>query len=134
MATQSKATASKTKTKAKASDSAAKVSKATHSKEETHSSHGSQTTTDRDEIIAWAEERGAKPACVRGTGDKGDIGILRLDFPGYTGEDKLQEITWDEWFEKFEDRKLALLHQDTTASGEKSNFNKIISREHAKSA
>ena len=49
-------------------------------------------------------------------------------------EDKLQEITWDEWFEKFDERKLALLHQETTASGEKSNFNKIISRENARSA
>src|SRR5438270_13961234 len=100
----------------------------THPKQETHSKHGSTTTTDHKEIRKWAEDRGAKPSCVRGTGDKGDIVILRLDFPGYTGEDKLQEITWDEWFEKFDERKLALLHQETTASGEKSNFNKIISR------
>jgi len=107
---------------------------ATHSKQETHSTHSSQTTTNHEEIRKWAEARGAKPACVRGTGDKGDIGILRLDFPGYTGEDKLQEISWDEWFAKFEDRKLALLHQETTADGKKSNFNKIISREHARSA
>ena len=88
-------------------------------------------TTDHDEIRSWAEERGARPACVRGTGDEGDIGILRLDFPGYTGEDKLQEISWDDWFEKFDERGLALLHQDTTARGDKSNFNKIISRETA---
>ena len=30
--------------------------------------------------------------------------MLRLDFPGYTGEDKLEEISWDEFFEKFEER------------------------------
>jgi hypothetical protein len=107
---------------------------ATQSKKETHEKHSSQTTTDCKEIKKWAEARGAKPACVKGTGDKGDIGILRLDFPGYTGEDKLQEISWDDWCKKFEQRKLALVYQETTADGQKSNFNKIISREHTQSA
>jgi hypothetical protein len=68
---------------------------------------------------------------VRGTGGKGDIGMLRLDFPGYTGEDSLEHIAWDEWFEKFDERHLALLFQEETASGQKSNFNKIVSRETA---
>jgi hypothetical protein len=89
------------------------------------------TTTDHDEIRRWAEERGATPACVRGTGNKGDIGMLRLDFPGYSGADSLEPITWDEWFEKFDERGLALLHQEATAQGQKSNFNKLVSRETA---
>lgn len=88
-------------------------------------------TTDHDEIRRWAEERGAKPACVRGTGDPHDIGILRLDFPGYTGEHSLQPISWDDWFKKFDERGLELLHQETTAKGQKSNFNKLISRQTA---
>ena len=71
---------------------------------------------------------------MRGTGNKGDIGILRLDFPGYTGEDKLEEISWDEFFDKFEERGLSLLVQDTTARGQKSNFNKLVSRETAQAA
>jgi len=92
------------------------------------SSRGSQTTTDHDQIRQWAEERGAHPACVKGTGGKGDAGVLRLDFPGYTGADSLQEISWDEFFAKFEDKKLALLYQDTTKGGQKSNFNKLVKR------
>ncbi len=100
----------------------------------TQTKHSSQVTSDHDEIQRWAEERDAKPACVRGTGGKGDIGILRLDFPGYTGEDKLEHIEWDEWFEKFDERNLALLYQEETAAGEKSNFNKIVSRETADEA
>src|SRR5512142_811507 len=87
--------------------------------------------TDHQEIRRWAEERGATPACVRGTGGEGDIGMLRLDFPGYSGENSLTEISWDEWFQKFDERGLALLFQGTTARGEKSNFNKIIARETA---
>lgn len=102
---------------------------ATQTKHETHSKHGSQTTTDRDEIIAWAEARGARPACVKGTGGKKDVGMIRLDFPGFSGEGKLEEISWDEWFDKFEESKLALVYQETTADGEKSNFNKLVSRE-----
>jgi hypothetical protein len=92
-------------------------------------SHTSHTTTKHDEIRKWAEERGGKPACVRGTGGKNDVGMLRLDFPGYTGEDKLQPISWEDWFEKFDERKLALVYQEETAAGEKSNFNKLVSRE-----
>jgi len=85
--------------------------------------------TDHDEIRRWAEERDAKPSCVKGTGGKGDVGMIRLDFPGYSGEQSLREISWDEWFEKFDEGDLALLVQDETASGEKSNFNKLVKRE-----
>lgn len=97
----------------------------------TQTNHSSQVTNDHDEIKRWAEDRGAKPACVRGTGGKGDIGMLRLDFPGYSGHDSLEHISWEDWFEKFDERKLALLYQEETASGEKSNFNKLVSRETA---
>jgi hypothetical protein len=88
----------------------------------------SNVTTDHEVIRRWAEERGGKPACVRGTGNQEDAGILRIDFPGYTGEDRLQPIEWDEWFDKFEERKLALVYQEETR-GRKSNFNRLISRE-----
>jgi hypothetical protein len=94
----------------------------------------SKVTFDHDEIRRWAEERGAKPACVRGTGGNGDIGMIRLDFPSYSGEKSLEHIDWDEWFKKFDEQNLALLYQETTASGERSNFNKIVSRETAEGA
>src|SRR5262245_36726985 len=88
----------------------------------------SRTLTNHEQIKKWAEDRDAKPSCVAGTGDTVDPGMLRLDFPGYTGEDSLKEISWDEWFKQFDDSDLALLVQDEMASGKKSNFNKLISR------
>jgi hypothetical protein len=97
-------------------------------------SYASKYTSDHEVIRNWAEERGAKPAVVRGTGGKGDIGMLRLDFPGYGGEESLEHISWDDWFSKFEERKLALVYQDETGKGVKSNFNKIISRDTATEA
>ena len=57
--------------------------------------------------------------------------MIRLDFPGYSGGDSLEEISWDDFFSKFDEQELALLYQDTTARGQKSNFNKLIARETA---
>jgi hypothetical protein len=89
----------------------------------------SRVLTDHDEIRDWAEERGARPSEVKRTHTDDNVGIIRLDFPGYSGEDSLEEIEWDEWFDKFDDNNLALIVQDETAGGEKSNFNKIVSRD-----
>jgi hypothetical protein len=84
----------------------------------------SMKTTDHDEIRDWAEERGARPSVVRDTADAGGSGVLRLDF-GEEDED-LEEIEWDEFFEIFDRNDLAFLHQDETASGEMSRFNKFV--------
>lgn len=83
----------------------------------------SKATTDHDEIRKWAEKRGAHPAHVKGTGGKDDVGMIRLDFPGYSGGASLEEITWDQFFDKFEERGLALIYR------EQDNFNKLVSRE-----
>jgi hypothetical protein len=84
--------------------------------------------TDHDQIREWAEQRGAHPACVKGTGAKNDTGMIRLDFPGYTGKGSLQTISWNAWFKQFDENNLALLVQDTTSRGQQSNFNKLVSR------
>ena len=87
----------------------------------------SKTTQDHDEIRSWAEERGGKPSHVASTGSGDDVGILRIDFPGFSGEGSLEEISWDDWFEKFDESNLALIYEDVTADGERSNFNKLVS-------
>ena len=98
------------------------------SKSTSQSKSKSNVTSDHETIRRWAEERGAHPASVKGTGGKGDVGMIRLDFPGYSGEGKLEKISWEEFFEEFDKKDLALLYQETTADGEKSNFNKLVSR------
>ena len=79
------------------------------------------TTTDHDQIREWAESRGGRPAMVR-TGKKEEGGILRIDFG--EPEDTLEEVSWDEFFEVFDDNNLAFLYQ---AEGE-SRFNKFVAR------
>ncbi|WP_254152811.1 hypothetical protein [Chryseosolibacter indicus] len=61
------------------------------------SSSKSIKTTGHGEIQKWVEERGGKPATVKGTGD--EVGVLRIDFPGYSGGGTLQQITWEQFFE-----------------------------------
>jgi hypothetical protein len=114
---------------------------------------GTKITTDHDEIRKWAEERGGRPATVRATRGpehgsghgsghgpghgpghgNDDAGIIRIEFPDapHSKHDALEEISWEEFFEKFDESNLALLYQEETAGGEKSNFNKLIGRETA---
>ena len=88
----------------------------------------SKTTTDLKVIQKWAEERDGKPTKVKGVGGKDD-GIIRIDFPGYSGEKTLEDISWDEWYDIFQDRKLAFLYQDETAGGKESRFFKLVNRD-----
>jgi len=89
-----------------------------------------KVTSDHDEIRKWAQARGGRPATVRSTHRKDDPGIIRIEFPGAPNakDENLEEVSWDEFFEKFDEAKLALLYQDQTASGERSNFNKLVPR------
>ena len=91
----------------------------------------SKTTQDHEEIQQWCESRGGKPSHVKSTAHKNDPGILRIDFPGYSGEGSLEPITWEDFFKKFDEQGLAFVYQDKTADGKKSNFNKLISAENA---
>lgn len=88
-----------------------------------------KTTTNHNEIRKWVEERGGHPARVRDTDNKDGGGVLRIDYPGYSGEQELEEISWDEFFETFDDRKLAFLYQDETKDGKESRFSKLVSRD-----
>jgi hypothetical protein len=81
-------------------------------------------TTDHKTIRRWAEARGGRPARVKGTGKRNDAGLLRFDFGDK--DESLEEISWEEFFEKFEESKLALLHQDETQGGGKSRLKKIV--------
>jgi hypothetical protein len=92
----------------------------------------SKTTTDHTKIRRWTEARGGCPAAVKTTGGKGDPGIIRIDFPGYSGRTSLRTISWDEFFEKFDESGLALVYQEKTPGGALSRFNKLVSQETAK--
>jgi hypothetical protein len=84
-------------------------------------------TDDHEVIRQWVESRGGHPARVKGTGDGDDPGLLRIDFPGYSGEGRLEEIPWEDFFRKFDEMDLVFLYQDEPDS----RFNKLVKRETA---
>lgn len=87
----------------------------------------SKTTTDHTTIRKWVEERNGKPSTVKSTKEDGEPGILRIDFPGYSGEDSLEPVSWDDFFEKFDETNLQFLYQEKTQDGQPSRFCKFIS-------
>ncbi|OIJ25265.1 hypothetical protein [Nocardioides luteus] len=88
----------------------------------------SHTTTDHDEIRTWVEQRDGTPATVADTGNGAEPGVLRIDFPGGAGEDRLEHIAWEDWFAKFDKENLSFLYQEEKADGEDSTFFKLINR------
>ena len=90
---------------------------------------GAQATIDHDEIREWVEQHGGHPAAVKRTRRGKTPGILRIDFPGFSGEDNLEPISWEEFFVRFEESRLAFLYQDRTKTGRSSRFNKLVARD-----
>lgn len=83
-----------------------------------------KTTRDHDTIRRWAEARGGKPSAVGETRSDEDPGILRLDFD--PKDEALDTLSWNEFFDKFDEAELSFLYQDETADGKKSRFHKFI--------
>jgi hypothetical protein len=84
-----------------------------------------KTTTDHQTIQQWVEERGGTPAQVKNTGTEDEPGVLRIDYPGFKGEDTLEPLEWDVFFEAFEANELAFLYTEDSES----RFSKFISRD-----
>jgi hypothetical protein len=84
-----------------------------------------KTTIDHQSIQQWVEERGGTPARVKNTDSERGPGVLRIDYPGFTGEDTLEPLEWEIFFEAFETNELAFLYQDEPDS----RFSKFIARD-----
>jgi len=84
----------------------------------------SEVTTDHETIRKWAQRHGGKPAAVARTHRQGDVGIIRIMFPKAprSEHEGLTEISWDEFFKEFEERKLALVYEEDDL------FSKVVSR------
>ncbi len=88
-----------------------------------------QVTTDHDSIKKWVEEHGGHPAKVKGTGGKDDVGMLRIDFDDPQPDTNLEEISWDDFFAKFDESQLAFLYRSL---GSEDRFNKLVRRDKEK--
>jgi Rho termination factor, N-terminal domain len=80
----------------------------------------SLATTHHEVIKHWAEERDAKPATVEGTEHDDHLGVLRFDFGDETAN--LRQVSWEEWFRTFDERRLNFIYQEQRSDGRQSNF------------
>ncbi|WP_432945688.1 Rho termination factor N-terminal domain-containing protein [Kribbella sp. CA-253562] len=85
----------------------------------------SLATTHHEVIKQWAEQRGGTPATVEGTEHGDYLGVLRFDFG--SGGDNLRQVSWDEWFATFDERRLNFIYQEETSDGNQSNFFRLES-------
>jgi hypothetical protein len=81
----------------------------------------SRITTDHKVIRRWAKARNAVPATVAGTSRDGDLGVLHFAFPDHSG-DRLTQVSWSEWFDAFDKRRLTFVYQKKLSSGERSTY------------
>lgn len=80
----------------------------------------SKTTKDHSIIKRWVEERNGTPAKVKGTEkNEGGIGVLRVKF---SEDPDLETISWEDFFETFDERNLKFLYQEK----KESTFHKFI--------
>ncbi len=93
-----------------------------------------KATTDHNEIKKWAEERGGQPATVKHTSRGESAGILRFKFPTVGDDEDLETVSWDDFFDKFDQGDLAMIYQDQTKDGGTSRFFKFVSKKTAKEA
>jgi len=99
-----------------------------------------KTLTGREEIRDWAAARMGFPAIRQPVSSiASDEPVLTLVFDQHSYEDQDQgydrppsmggvdQIEWDEWFDMFEKRNLALVVNEETG-GVKENFYEIVAR------
>ena len=94
----------------------------------TSSSGQSKITSDHQIVKKWVEARGGIPVSVKGTSKSGETGLLRFQFPGYGKGESFDKISWEEFFQKFDEKNLALLYQEKTRDGKESRFFKFVAR------
>ena len=92
--------------------------------------HEAQKTTEHDVIRRWVEAREGRPAAVAKTHEGDEVGVIRIAFakPEEDEAEGLEDISWEEFFEKFEEKNLAFLFQEKTKDGGTSRFFKFVRR------
>jgi hypothetical protein len=84
----------------------------------------SATTTDHDKIKKWIEDHNGVASVID---NDGKTKVLRVHFPEASSDkdDQFDEVSYEEFFQIFEDSKLAFLHSTDSDS----TFNKFVSRD-----
>lgn len=69
-------------------------------------------TIDNDEIRAWMEERNGRPVLLKGVDEDGEESPDMLHISFDPKDTNMQEMEWEEFFERFDNENLALVYDD----------------------
>ena len=87
------------------------------------------STTDHNEIKNWAEERKGIPSSLENPDEDASNLILRILFSDDKKVEQAKQISWDEFFKRFEEHKLAFVYKHENFGGELTNFHRFVFRE-----
>jgi hypothetical protein len=74
---------------------------------------GAKVTADHEFIRDWVERRGGCPAAVKRP--RQGAAALKIEYPAQSRAGRMvSSISWDEFFDRFEQHKLAFQYQDTS--------------------
>jgi hypothetical protein len=71
-----------------------------------------KVTTDRKVIEKWIKSRNGWPAIKRQITSNGVEVILSIVFPDSEAVDIIRMLSWDEFFEKFNQQKLVFVYEE----------------------
>ncbi len=84
-------------------------------------------TTDHEFIRQWVAERNGVPALVRRIGQENQ-GDIVVNFPDDGSDEPIVDISWADFFQRFEDQDLAFVYQE---SGPETRFYRLVDRQTA---
>lgn len=87
-------------------------------------------TIDNDEIRAWIEERGGVPTTIKGMSEDEEDGVESADMLHISFDPNdpiMEEMDWEEFFERFENENLALVY-DPEASDDEAHEFELVDR------
>jgi hypothetical protein len=88
------------------------------------------TTVDHARIRDWVKSRKGHPAMAHTQTIMGPASkLLRIDFAGWPTDPCFHSISWEEFFESFENAKLAFVYRGMKESGEPSHFCEFTARQ-----
>ncbi len=88
-------------------------------------------TTDHQAIKEWVSRRDGRPAIAKRPEEVSHLRLLHVTFPHTSEAEAVVEITWDEFFEVFEEKELAFLRysQDELIIGDEAHFYQFVNRD-----
>ncbi len=81
-------------------------------------------TIDHELVRAWAENREGYPGRAKGVGEEG---TLKIGFK--EKESGLEKVTWEEFFEIFDENDLAFVYESGANDDKSNRFFKFVRRE-----